>query len=89
MNYFEIYSGGDKSGEIVIATRKTPDKNGFVFMNEEEFDNGFGSDVGRESRGKFNYYDGYNSVNLGGLYVLYPDGLETEAIRELKFKIYK
>ena len=74
MNYYEIYPGGEITGEIVIETEIAADADGLVVMSEAEYDRSF-SRVDRRRRMSMNYHEHYDVTTSNGVAVLHPRGI--------------
>jgi hypothetical protein len=82
MFYYEIYAGGVISGELVVETPKSPDRNGNVLLSQREYDSALSS-VGRNCRGNSNYYEGYDVTTLGNRVVLHALPFDHPSIQKL------
>lgn len=59
IDYYEIYPGGERTGEIIIQTERSEDDDDIVAMPQAEYDQASCIDRDRDNRGDINYHTGY------------------------------
>jgi len=75
MEYYEIYPGGEVSGEIVIETCGAEDENGIIVLTTDEYEDSF-SAVGRERRCEYDYHEDYEITENDGMVAIYPNNID-------------
>jgi hypothetical protein len=82
MNFYEIYPGGVRNGELVIETPKEPNEHGIILLSESEYDASF-SRVGRDARGRSDYHEEYDVTTFGDVVALHPEEISNNDLRRI------